>query len=144
MVQGGGGNRSVKTDDGKYMFIKASGTTLKDMDATKGWRRVDIEQLTKQLADEILSVCDVDTREREVVNRLALSCDDENPSEIRPSVEAPLHALLEKYVIHLHPSSVGSWVNAKDGKKIIELLAQKADITALWVPYCDPGYILSV
>ncbi len=144
LVQGGGGNTSVKTDDGKYMFIKASGTTLKDMDATKGWRRVDIEQLTKQLADEILSVCDVDTREREVVNRLALSCDDENPSEIRPSVEAPLHALLEKYVIHLHPSSVGSWVNAKDGKKIIELLAQKADINALWVPYCDPGYILSV
>jgi rhamnose utilization protein RhaD (predicted bifunctional aldolase and dehydrogenase) len=26
LVQGGGGNTSVKTDDGKYMYIKASGT----------------------------------------------------------------------------------------------------------------------
>ena len=33
LVAGGGGNTSVKTDDGKFMFIKASGTALKDMDA---------------------------------------------------------------------------------------------------------------
>ena len=33
LVQGGGGNTSVKTDDGKYMYIKASGTALKDMDS---------------------------------------------------------------------------------------------------------------
>ena len=28
---GGGGNTSVKTEDGRYMYIKASGTALKDM-----------------------------------------------------------------------------------------------------------------
>ena len=39
LVQGGGGNTSVKTADGKYMFIKASGTALKDMNATQGWRQ---------------------------------------------------------------------------------------------------------
>lgn len=31
LVLGGGGNTSVKTADGKYMYIKASGTALKDM-----------------------------------------------------------------------------------------------------------------
>ena len=31
LVQGGGGNTSVKTGDGKYMYIQASGTALKDM-----------------------------------------------------------------------------------------------------------------
>lgn len=31
LVQGGSGNTSVKTDDEKFMFVKASGTTLKDM-----------------------------------------------------------------------------------------------------------------
>ena len=35
LVQGGGGNTSAKTADGKYMYIKASGTALKDMDAKK-------------------------------------------------------------------------------------------------------------
>ena len=35
-VQGGGGNTSVKTDDDKYMYIKASGMALKDMNANKG------------------------------------------------------------------------------------------------------------
>ena len=31
LVQAGGGNTSVKTEDGKYIYIKASGTALKDM-----------------------------------------------------------------------------------------------------------------
>ena len=38
LVQGGGGNTSVKTADGKYMYIKASGTALKDMNGKHGWR----------------------------------------------------------------------------------------------------------
>ncbi len=144
LVQGGGGNTSVKSEDGKYMFIKASGSSLKDMSETSGWRRINIERLQRLIADEVLGICDVDTREREVVGRLVLSCEDDVKSGARPSVEAPLHAMLEKYVIHLHPSCVGAWVNAKDGQKIIDLLAKKADINALWVPYCDPGYILSI
>ena len=31
LVQGGGGNTSAKTADGKHMYIKASGSALKDM-----------------------------------------------------------------------------------------------------------------
>ena len=46
LVQGGGGNTSVKTADGKYMYIKASGTLLKDMDAQTGWRRMNIDAYT--------------------------------------------------------------------------------------------------
>ncbi|MFI4912769.1 MAG: SDR family oxidoreductase [Sedimentisphaeraceae bacterium JB056] len=143
LVQGGGGNTSVKSEDGNYMFIKASGTSLKEMSETKGWRRVNISRLNRLMTDEVLTICDVDTREREVVGRLALSCDDDVTSGARPSVEAPLHAMLDKYVIHLHPSTVGAWVNAKEGKKLIDELEKKASINALWVPYCDPGYILS-
>ena len=36
-VQGGGGNTSVKSPDGKRMFIKASGTALSEMDELRGW-----------------------------------------------------------------------------------------------------------
>jgi len=43
LVQGGGGNTSVKTADGKYMYIKASGTALKDMNEQQGWRRLGVD-----------------------------------------------------------------------------------------------------
>ena len=35
LVQGGGGNTSVKTAGGRFMYVKASGTALKDMDETR-------------------------------------------------------------------------------------------------------------
>jgi len=37
LTQGGGGNTSLKTDSGRSMYIKASGTSLKDMNEQKGW-----------------------------------------------------------------------------------------------------------
>jgi len=44
LIQGGGGNTSVKTRDGKYMYIKASGTALKDMNERSGWRRLRLRE----------------------------------------------------------------------------------------------------
>jgi rhamnose utilization protein RhaD (predicted bifunctional aldolase and dehydrogenase) len=52
LVQGGGGNTSVKTADGKYMYIKASGTALKDMNGRKGWRRVRLDSVLSIIEDE--------------------------------------------------------------------------------------------
>src|SRR6185295_8207876 len=43
LVQGGGGNTSVKTRDGRRMFVKASGTALAAMDAGRGWAELDLE-----------------------------------------------------------------------------------------------------
>jgi rhamnose utilization protein RhaD (predicted bifunctional aldolase and dehydrogenase) len=47
LVQGGGGNTSVKTADGKYMYIKTSGTALRDMNEKQGWRRLQLELADK-------------------------------------------------------------------------------------------------
>ena len=63
LVQGGGGNTSVKTDDGKYMYIKASGTALKDMSEDKGWRRLKISAVLSILADKDLAKLDAGPRE---------------------------------------------------------------------------------
>ncbi|MHC4704666.1 MAG: class II aldolase/adducin family protein, partial [Planctomycetota bacterium] len=52
LVQGGGGNTSVKTEDGKYMYIKASGTALKDMTARKGWRRMRLDAVLTVIEDK--------------------------------------------------------------------------------------------
>jgi len=152
LVQGGGGNTSVKTDDGKYMYIKASGTALKDMNTKRGWRRMRLEPVLSIIKDKSLAKMEVHTRETEVVNRLLLACDDDVNYVARPSVEAHLHAFLDKCVIHLHPSAAGAFANAKNGKIELEKLFTKIGnwkleignyLPLLWVPYTNPGFTLA-
>jgi len=143
LVQGGGGNTSVKTGDGKFMYIKASGTALKDMNATAGWRRMRIEPVIEIIKDKGLAKMPATTREPEVVNRLLLACDDDVTTGARPSVEAHLHALLDKYVIHLHPIAVAAYVNAKNGRAVLEKLFAGRKYPPLWIPYTDPGFMLA-
>jgi len=152
LVQGGGGNTSVKAADGKYMYVKASGTALKDMNEQKGWRRMRLEPVLSIVRDKPLAKMEVHKRETEVVNRLLLACDDDVTDIARPSVEAHLHAFLDKCVIHLHPSTAGAFVNARNGKIELENLFRKIEnrklkienyLPPLWVPYTDPGFTLA-
>lgn len=142
-VQGGGGNTSAKTPDGKSMYIKASGTALKDMNKSEGWRKVNIDHVLSILKDDSLAKLDTYTRETEVVNKLLLGCIDNLTITARPSVEAHLHAILDPYVIHLHPSAVGAYVNAKNGKAELQKLFKDDKLPFLWVPYIDPGFMLA-
>ncbi len=143
LVQGGGGNTSVKTADGRYMYIKASGTALKEMNKKAGWRRLKLDSVLSIINDKAISRLDTYRRETEVVNRLLLACDDEFETQSRPSVEAHLHALLGRCVIHLHPTMVGAYVNAKKGKAQLEKLFGGQRLPILWVPYTDPGFMLA-
>ena len=143
LVQGGGGNTSVKTADGQYMYIKASGTALKDMNAKEGWRRLRLDLARSVVKDNSIAQMQTQSREQEVVNRLLLACDDNVKTVARPSVEAHLHAWLDKCVIHLHPSSVGAYHNAKNGRAKLERLFKSETLPPLWVPYTDPGYRLA-
>lgn len=143
LVQGGGGNTSAKTADGRFMCIKASGTALKEMSPHKGWRRMELKGVLAMLGDAELGRMETFARENEIVRRLMLACKDEMPAGIRPSVEAHFHAMLGRYVIHLHPLAVGAYVNAKGGRKQIERLFRGEKYPPLWVPYTDPGYQLA-
>jgi NAD(P)-dependent dehydrogenase (short-subunit alcohol dehydrogenase family)/rhamnose utilization protein RhaD (predicted bifunctional aldolase and dehydrogenase) len=143
LVQGGGGNTSVKTADGQYMFIKASGTALKDMNATQGWRRMCLDSVLAIIQDPSITKLQTQTREVEVVNRLLLACDDNVTSGARPSVEAHLHGLLDQCVIHLHPSVVSAYLNAREGKARLEKLFRDEKGQPLWVPYVNPGFTLA-
>jgi NAD(P)-dependent dehydrogenase (short-subunit alcohol dehydrogenase family)/rhamnose utilization protein RhaD (predicted bifunctional aldolase and dehydrogenase) len=143
LVQGGGGNTSVKTADGKYMYIKASGTALKDMNATRGWRRMGLDAVLAIIKDKSITRLPTQTREVEVVNRLLLACDDDVTNGSRPSVEAHLHGLLDACVIHLHPSAVSAYLNAREGKARLEKLFRDERTPPLWVPYVNPGYTLA-
>jgi len=143
LVLGGGGNTSVKTEDGKHMYIKASGTALKDMNEQRGWRRLRIEPVLAIIQDKSLNKLDPVTRENTVVSRLLETCDDNFAHGARPSVESHLHALLKSHVIHLHPLVVSAYVNAQNGQKELAKLFAGEKFPALWVPYADPGFMLA-
>jgi NAD(P)-dependent dehydrogenase (short-subunit alcohol dehydrogenase family)/rhamnose utilization protein RhaD (predicted bifunctional aldolase and dehydrogenase) len=143
LVQGGGGNTSVKTADGKYMFIKASGTALKDMNESRGWRRMNLAKVLAIIQDSAVAKLHDQKREVEVVNRLLAACQDNVTATARPSVEAHLHALLDRCVIHLHPIAIGAYVNAKGGKTQLDRLFKGERLPYLWVPYTDPGFMLA-
>jgi len=143
LVLGGGGNTSVKTEDGRHMYIKASGTALKDMNEQRGWRRLRIEPVLAILQDRSLPKLDAIGRENTVVSRLLEACDDKNGNGARPSVESHLHALLKSHVIHLHPLAVSAYVNARRGQTELARLFSEEKVPPLWVPYADPGYMLA-
>jgi len=143
LTQGGGGNTSVKSDDGAHIYIKASGTALENMSKKQGWRRLRTESVAAIINDKNLAKLDACGREREVANRLLLACDDDITPPVRPSVEAHLHAILDRVVIHLHPDAIGAYVSAKNGKAQITELFRNHKPVPLWVPYADPGFMLA-
>jgi rhamnose utilization protein RhaD (predicted bifunctional aldolase and dehydrogenase) len=143
LIQGGGGNTSVKTPDGKYMYIKASGTDLKDMNKYAGWCKLRLAPVLAIIKDKSITTLGVQAREAKVVKRLLLACDDKAASGSRPSIEAHLHAMLGKCVIHLHPVAVLSFACAKNGRAGLEKLFKDEKFPPLWVPYAHPGFALA-
>ena len=143
LVVGTGGNTSAKTTDGKYMYIKASGTALKDMNINYGWRRMKIKAVLDIFHDKKLIALEAAEREFRIVNLLQSACDDNMADDVRPSVEATLHAVLDRYIIHLHALAVLSYACAKNGKSEILGLFRDDPYPPLWVPYADPGFPLS-
>ncbi|MGA2679541.1 MAG: class II aldolase/adducin family protein [Sedimentisphaerales bacterium] len=144
LTQAAGGNTSVKTSDGKYMFIKASGTALKDMNAKRGWRKLRLDKLHGVINDKQLAKLPAARREQEIISRHLTYCCDGIASTARPSVEANLHALLDKCVIHLHPLVIGAYVNSKNGRKEITKLFKSEKYPPLWIPYAPPGFPLAI
>jgi rhamnose utilization protein RhaD (predicted bifunctional aldolase and dehydrogenase) len=143
LAQGASGNTSVKTDDGKFMFIKASGTALADMSKNKGWRRINLEKARGIIKDTKFASMAAGKREAQIAKRLVACCEDTTKGNCRPSIEANLHVLLDKYVIHIHPIAVGAFLNAKNGKTELEKLFAENKFPPLWIPYANPGYSLA-
>jgi rhamnose utilization protein RhaD (predicted bifunctional aldolase and dehydrogenase) len=83
-------------------------------------------------------------REQEILSRHLISCCDGIESTARPSVEANLHALLDKCVIHLHPLVIGAYVNSKNGRREIAKLFKSEKCPPLWIPYAPPGFPLAI
>jgi NAD(P)-dependent dehydrogenase (short-subunit alcohol dehydrogenase family)/rhamnose utilization protein RhaD (predicted bifunctional aldolase and dehydrogenase) len=141
LVQGGGGNTSVKTDSGDRMYVKASGTALGAMREGLGYRLVDVAGCTAMLTDTEIPGMPPIEREAAVLQQLVESCLDDLPG--RPSVETSLHAMLGRCVVHTHPSAVNGLLCAYEGRKVLESLFGDMDPPFLYVEYTTPGYVLA-
>ncbi len=134
-VIAGGGNTSVK--DRGVMAIKASGTSLRDIEAPG------FVELSRESVRAILGrtyPADAMRREAEIKEDL-LKSRTRPEAGGRPSVEASLHEMLEwRLVVHTHPFAVNALTcSARAESTVRELFGNDV----LWVPYTDPGYRLA-
>jgi len=142
LVGVGGGNTSVKSDDGRHMYIKASGAHIRDVAEDRGWRRLNLEAVRSILSDPWIAQLPEEKRQASVAARLQVACEDEVEGG-RPSTESPFHALLGRCVAHLHPPAALAYVCAKNGREEVERILGGDELPPLWVPYTNPGYSLA-
>lgn len=139
LVQAGGGNSSVKLDNGE-MLIKASGVSLSDVTANSGFSRVLTNEVSaivkeKQITDE------QDKRKREHLTAEQVrnaTLDHAN----RPSIETLLHSFLLKYTLHTHPIVVNAVVVRENWKTILQSIF--VDDEVAYVDYETPGIDLAI
>lgn len=133
-VKGGGGNTSVK--QGNTLWIKPSGTTLAGLQPAQ-FVAVDRTRLGALYAMKVPP--DATLREAQVKDLMMESvC---GGSRGRPSVETPLHDVLTAtYVVHTHPALVNGLTCSCNGAAVASTLFPDA----LWLPYIDPGFTLSM
>ena len=115
------------------MWVKPSGTTLAGLtpDTFVAMSRAGINELYATETPAAPAA-----REELVKDLMAAAVQNDAG---RPSVEAPLHNVLEAtYVVHTHPALVNGLTCARDG----EAACRRLFAEALWVDYIDPGYTL--
>jgi rhamnose utilization protein RhaD (predicted bifunctional aldolase and dehydrogenase) len=119
LVQGSGGNTSVKDND--VLWVKASGTWLTDAEKQAILVPVDLPRV-----EAMLKAGESDFNDATLEGTL------------RPSIETSLHCQLPHHiVVHVHSVNAIAWsvqVDAKD-----HLAEQLAGIDWRYIPYAQPG-----
>lgn len=126
LVQGGGGNTSLKSGD--TFWVKASGTWLAHAHERDIFVRMPLGEVRRAMVRD-----DAETA------LTALT----SPGALRPSIETSLHALLPHAVVaHVHSVNAIAWAVRDDAQAS---LADALDgLTWAWVPYRRPGLPLTV
>lgn len=130
LVQAAGGNTSLK-DDG-IMWIKASGTWLKDAEARDIFVPLDHAAILSALArnDPACESCTTFIRT------------DLNATGLRPSIETTVHALMpQRVVVHVHCVNTIAWAIRADAEQ--RLSEKLAGFNWAFIPYARPGLPLA-
>lgn len=135
-VLAGGGNTSFKDD--ATLYVKASGFALATLER-EGLVAMDRTKLAAIWNERYPEARDK-REERALADLMAARLPEDQ--EKRPSVETLMHDILPfAYVIHTHPTLVNGLTCAKNGEAEARRLFGDG---MLWVPLCDPGYVLAV
>ena len=130
LVQAGGGNTSLKDED--VLWIKASGTWLRDAASRDVFVPVDLAALHEALrtGDPAADAC-------QPFVRTAL-----NATGLRPSIETSVHALMpQRVVVHVHCVNTIAWAIRRDAEAV--LTSRLAGFEWAFVPYARPGLPLA-
>jgi Uncharacterized conserved protein len=145
LVQAGGGNTSVKLDNGT-MLIKASGISLSEVEEAKGFVTLDLLLLQNIFEDKVLGGMN-DKKEREAYVNACVQKAVIGGG--KPSIETLLHARLDKYVLHTHPLVVNAVVCKSTWREIIavcfneDLVLNGVSLHYVCIPYKTPGIELA-
>jgi len=122
LVQGAGGNISVKVDD--LMIIKSSGIKMHKLSSSSGYSILNNIEL-----------------KNDVINNEYNNIDNYNLFiNKRASMETYMHSLLKKYTVHLHPIQTNYILVRDNFKEKISSLFPKSSI----IDYTTPGIPLSI
>ncbi len=136
-VQGGGGNTSVKLAGG-LMAIKASGFCLSDITPTAAYAVLDGAAIRDfYLASEPEQFENVETAGSNKAKESVRVID--GLQQLRPSVEAGFHSILDTFVVHTHSVYANLAACAVNCRQIAEQAFAGSDYSWGMVPYVDPG-----
>lgn len=125
LVQGGGGNTSIKIGD--TLWVKASGKWLAAADAEDIFVAVDLPGVRAAIAADAADPVSVHVRPG---------------ATLRPSIETTLHALLPHgVVLHLHSVNCLAAAVLSDGRQ--RIAAALDGLNWAWLDYCRPGIDLT-
>lgn len=130
LVQAAGGNTSIK-DEG-VLWIKASGTWLRDAASRDLFVPVDLDSLREALArhDVAADAC------------LPFLRTDLDATALRPSIETSVHALMpHDVVVHVHCVNTIAWAIRMDAEA--RLAERLGEFDWAFVPYARPGLPLA-
>jgi len=132
----GGGNTSVKVSG--RVYVKASGHALSTI-GRDGFVAMSRKKLLAMLSARYAGN---PSRQQAQVLRQMLAARLDPETDLRPSVEAVLHALLgHAFVVHTHSETVNIVNCSIDGRKLARKLFGD---DVLWVDYTDPGRALAL
>ncbi len=130
MVHAAGGNTSIKLDD--TMWVKASGKWLMNSQTEELMVPISISKIKTFLENS-------NSIESDLQKSIDLSL---SPKGLRPSVEAPIHAVLDfKFVFHTHDININALAVQKNPQQIFEKAL--SGLNWKFVPYVKPGIELS-
>lgn len=130
LVQGPGGNTSIKTGD--VMWVKASGTWLRDALDKDVFVPVDWQAVRRGLAEN----------DPACKSSVAFVRNELNALKLRPSIETTVHALMpQPVVVHVHCVNTISWAIREDAESVLAERLEGQDWA--FIPYVRPGLPLA-